>query len=174
MEKTNRTSVGGGSRVTSSGWMRVRVCGARAAVIAGPAPCQQGESALGLASSGFFGRGAAQVAPDGRMKAFDLAGFLGVQPARLSILALDGFVHFLAMDGNLDRGRDPQSNLIAPNIHHGDDDVIADDDTFVAVSGQDQHRSRLLPPANEARDHPRSVALALGRYDGAEIVNCQK
>src|SRR4029077_18180231 len=48
---------------------------------------------------------------------------------------------------------DPQPNLIAPDIHHGDDDVIPDDDAFVAVSGQDQHL-RLLPPANETRNLP--------------------
>ena len=84
----------------------------------------------------------------------DLAGVVGFQSARLAILALNGLVHLLAVYGDLDRGRDPQSNLIAANIHNGDDDVIADDDTFVAVSGQDQHRLRLLPPASEARDRP--------------------
>jgi hypothetical protein len=87
-------------------------------------------------------------------EAFNLASVLGLQSTRLAILALDGLVHLLAVHGDLDRGRDPQSNLITPNIHHGDDDIIADDDTFVAVSGQDQHRFRLLPPASEARDHP--------------------
>jgi hypothetical protein len=109
-----------------------------------------------LASSGLFGPRATNVPPHWRGHSFDLACILGIQSARLSILALDGFVHLLAVYGDLDWGRDTQSNLIAPNIHHGDDDVIAYDDTFVAVSGQDQHRSRLLPPANEARDHPRS------------------
>src|SRR4029078_6204729 len=102
------------------------------------------------ASSGFFSPGTTQLAPDGRIEAFDLASFLGFQSARPSVLALDGFIHLFAEYGDLDRGRDPQTNFIAPNIHHGDDDVTSDDDTFVAVSGQDQHRSRLLPTANEA------------------------
>ena len=78
----------------------------------------------------------------------ELAGVLGVQSARLTVLALDRLVHLLAVYADLDRGRDPQSDLVAPDIHHGDDDVIADDDAFVAVSGQDQHLVRLLPPAN--------------------------
>src|SRR5262249_41617343 len=64
----------------------------------------------------------------------------------------------------LNWGRDPQSDLITPNIDHGDDDIIADDDTFVAVSGQDQHRFRLLPPASEARD---PSLITLPTTDGA-------
>jgi hypothetical protein len=43
---------------------------------------------------------------------------------------------------------------IAANIDDGDDDIIADDYALIAVSGQDQHRLRLLPPASEARDRP--------------------
>jgi hypothetical protein len=95
-----------------------------------------------------------EVTPDGRAQAFDLASILGVQAARLTILALNRLIDLLAMDGNLDRGRDPQSDFVTSDIHHGDDDVIANDDTFVSVTRQDQHRSRLLPPASEARDHP--------------------
>src|SRR5262245_56431527 len=139
--------------------MRVHMGGAKATAVASVATMPTlgiKTPRVGLASSGFFGPRATNFAPDGRIKAFDLASVLGFQPARLSILSLDGLIHLLAVYGDFDRGRDPQSNLIAPNIHHGDDDVIPDDDTFVAVSGQDQHRSRLLPPANEARDHPRS------------------
>ncbi len=79
---------------------------------------------------------------------------MGFQSARLAILALNGLVHLLAVYRDLDRGRDSQSNLIAAYIHYGDDNVIADDDTFIAVTRQDQHWFRLLPPASEARDHP--------------------
>jgi len=79
--------------------------------------------------------GATQVAPKRRsIQVLDLAGVLGFQSARLTILALNGLVHLLAVYGDLDGGRDPQSDLIAPDVHHRDDDVIADDDTFVAVS----------------------------------------
>jgi hypothetical protein len=84
----------------------------------------------------------------------DLAGVVGFQSARLAVFALNRLVHLLPVHGDLDWGRDPQPNLIAANIHDGDDDIIAYDDTFVAVSGQDQHRLRLLPPASEARDRP--------------------
>ena len=93
----------------------------------------------------------------------------GSRRARLSILALNGLVHLLAVYGDLDGGRDPQSNLIAPDIHHGDDDVIADDDTFVAVSGQDQHLlgSFLLP--TRPVTVPDHVARALGYHDGARL-----
>jgi hypothetical protein len=92
--------------------------------------------------------------PWGLIEALDLAGVMRLEAARLAILALNGLVNLLTVHRDLDRGRDPQSNLIAANIHHGDDDVIAYDDAFVAVTGQDQHRFRLLPPASEARDRP--------------------
>jgi hypothetical protein len=84
----------------------------------------------------------------------DLAGIVRLKPARLTILTLNGLVHLLSVYRDFDRGRDPQSNLIAANIDDGDDDIIADDYALIAVSGQDQHRLRLLPPASEARDRP--------------------
>jgi hypothetical protein len=105
-------------------------------------------------ASGTVAARPARLAPRGRIEAIDLTGIVRFQSARLAILALNGLVHFLAVHGDLDRGGDPQSNLIAANIHHGDDDVIANDDTFIAVTGQNQHRIRLLPPASEARDRP--------------------
>src|SRR3954462_13992221 len=105
------------------------------------------------ASSEAFRPWATCVAPQWRGEVFELASILGIQACRLTILALNGLVHLLAVHGDLDGGRDPQSNLVAPDIHHGDDDVVTDDDAFVAVSGQDQHL-RLLPPANETRGLP--------------------
>jgi hypothetical protein len=62
-------------------------------------PFQLGESRLKkvFATSGLFGPGPTNLAPDGRVEAFNLAGLLGLKPARLSILALDGFVHLLAV-----------------------------------------------------------------------------
>ena len=79
----------------------------------------------------------------------DLTGVLGVQACRLPVLALNGLVHLLAVHGDFDGGRDPLSDLIAPDIHHGDDDVVTNDDAFVAVSGQDQH---LRAPSSCQRD----------------------
>ena len=58
--------------------------------------------------------------------------------------------------------RDPQPDLIAPDIDHGDDDVIADDDTFVAVAGTAQASFGLLPPAYLRDPRPSLVALPFG------------
>src|SRR3972149_5532611 len=60
------------------------------------------------------------------------------------MLALDRFVHFLAMHRNLGGSLDTQPNLVAANIHNRDHDVVADDDAFIALSREDQH-IRLLP-----------------------------
>jgi len=109
----------------------------------------ESEGALGAITTS-----ASRLATRRLFEALDLAGVVGFQSARLAILALNGLVHLLAVHGDLDWGRDSQSNLIAANIHHGDDDVIPNDDAFIAVTGQDQHRFRLLPPASEARDRP--------------------
>jgi hypothetical protein len=65
---------------------------------------------------------------------FDLPGFLGFQATGLSIFALNGFVHLLTMHTDLDGCGDTQSDLITSNVHHGDHNVITDDDTFVAVT----------------------------------------
>jgi len=91
--------------------------------------------------SGAIGTRPAWLAPcRWRVKAIDLASIIRFQSTRLAILALNGVVHLLTVYGDLDRGRDPQSNLITANIHNGNDDIITNYDTFVAVSGQDQHR----------------------------------
>src|SRR4051812_32726420 len=109
----------------------------------------------GFDRSDALGPGATEVAPERGAELFELAGVLGGQSARLLVLALDRLVHLLSVHADLDRGRDAQSDLIAPDIHHGDDDVIADDDAFVAVSGQDQHLSgSFLLPTCETRYRP--------------------
>jgi len=130
----------------------------------GPAP----RIAIGRRfSSKVVGSRATEVAPNRRIEVFQLASVLGVQSACLPVFALNGLVHFLAVHGDFDRGRDPQPNLIAPDIHHGDNNVITNDDAFVAVSGQNQHLlgSFLLPTRSvTVPDH---VARALGNHDGA-------
>src|SRR5262249_42488299 len=136
--------------------------GVRGGVVASGADAFAGASARGLDvartdwNSGGVGATSARFPAGGGVGPLDLASVFGLQSTRLAVFALNGLVPLLPVHRDLDGGRDPQSNLITPNIHHGDDDIIADDDTFVAVSGQDQHRFRLLPPASEARDHPES------------------
>jgi len=83
---------------------------------------------------------AARIAARRWVRALDLPGVMRLKPARLAIFALNGLVHLLSVYRDLDGGRDPQSNFIAANIHDGDNNIIANDDTLVAVSGQDQHR----------------------------------
>jgi len=76
----------------------------------------------------------AKIATDRAANGLHLAGFLGFQSARLSILTLNGLVHLLAVYADLDWRGYAQSDLITTNVHHGDDDVIANDDTFVSVT----------------------------------------
>src|SRR5215217_5693766 len=44
---------------------------------------------------------------------------LGLHLGRLAVFAADGVVDFLAMDADLFRGIDPQTHLVAADIHHG-------------------------------------------------------
>jgi hypothetical protein len=62
---------------------------------------------------------------------------------RLSVLALDGFVNFLAMNWDIVGGLDPKSNLVTAYIHDRYDNVVTDHDAFVSMSRQHQHE-RLL------------------------------
>ncbi len=76
----------------------------------------------------------AKIATDRAAYGLHLACFLGFQSARLSILTLNGLVHLLTVYADLDGRCYAQSDLITTNVHHGNDDVIADDDTFVSVT----------------------------------------
>ena len=119
-QTTDRSTLGLGNRGASGRASAGLTWGARG-----------GGIALIGAKSDSLGPGATDVATDRGSELLDLAGVLGFQSARLTILALDRFVHLLAMYADLDGGRDPQSDLIAPDIHHGDDNVIPNDDAFV-------------------------------------------
>jgi hypothetical protein len=99
---------------------------------AGPTPRSWERASLVVART-------ALLTPLGRVQTVDLASVVGLQSARLAIFTLNGLVHLLAVHRDFNRGRDPQSNLIATYVDHGDDDVISDDDTFIAVTRQDQH-----------------------------------
>ena len=56
--------------------------------------------------------------------------------AGVGVLALDGLVDLLAMNGNLSRSVDSQADLVAANFHDGDGDVIVNDNAFVFFSGE--------------------------------------
>ena len=57
----------------------------------------------------------------------------------------------------------PNRTLSPRDVHHGDDDVIADDDALVAVSGQDQHGlGSFLLPATDV-PIPGHVVRVVGR-----------
>ena len=56
-----------------------------------------------------------------------------------SMLAPDGLVDFVAMDRHLAGRLDPQSHLVAANVDHRHNDLVADHDAFVALPRQDQH-----------------------------------
>jgi hypothetical protein len=51
------------------------------------------------------------------------------------MLALDCFVNFLTMNGNLGRGFDAQPNFVAANVDDCDLDIVADENTFIALAG---------------------------------------
>src|SRR6185437_2757227 len=74
---------------------------------------------------------------------------LGIQPRAAQVFALDGFVHLLTVHGYF-RGRvNAQSHFIAADIDNRDNNVVADNDAFVALSRQDEHRG-LLPSISRA------------------------
>jgi len=50
------------------------------------------------------------------------------------ILALNGFVDFLAMNRDFCWGFDSQTHLIAANIDDRDLDVVADENAFISLS----------------------------------------
>ena len=85
-----------------------------------------------------------------------MARFIEADLRRLLVLALNGFIDLLAVDGNFRRGIDAQANFVAANIHDGDNNIVADHDAFIAVSRQNQHRWLLLlvTPAGLADGSP--------------------
>jgi hypothetical protein len=74
---------------------------------------------------------------------------LGFQPRAAQILALNGLVHLLSVHGYF-RGRvNAQSHFIAADIDNRDNNVVADNDAFVALSRQDEHRG-VVPSISRA------------------------
>jgi hypothetical protein len=68
------------------------------------------------------------------LRVHGVSGSIRVQLGSLTILSLDCFVYFLAVNWDLDGCIDSQSHLIATDIDHRDHNVIADDDAFIAMS----------------------------------------
>jgi hypothetical protein len=71
-------------------------------------------------------------------------GIFRFQPSRAQVLALDGIVDFLAVDRDFRGGINAKAHFIAADIDNGDNNVVANDDAFVALSRQNKHRE-LLP-----------------------------
>jgi hypothetical protein len=72
-----------------------------------------------------------------------------------AVFALDRLVDFPSVNRNFPRRFDAQSDLIASHVYDRYDDVIADDDAFIALSGQNEHvppGARTNAPVCEARD----------------------
>jgi hypothetical protein len=57
----------------------------------------------------------------------------------LLILALNRFVHFASVHRNLTRRLDSKSDFVATNVDNGHDDVVTNDDAFVALSRKHKH-----------------------------------
>jgi hypothetical protein len=60
------------------------------------------------------------------------------------VLAFYGFVNLFAMYCNVRRSCNTQANLVAPYIDYGNLYLVPDHNSFIALSGQYQHRE-LLP-----------------------------
>jgi hypothetical protein len=77
-------------------------------------------------------------------RAADLAGVVQLNFRGLAILALNGLVHLAAMNRHFARRLNPEPNLIATYVDDGYDDIVADDDTFVALSREDEHGTSMI------------------------------
>lgn len=64
---------------------------------------------------------------------FELTSGIPIGLRRSSVFTLNRLINFLAMDRDVLRSLDSQTNLVAPDIDDGDDNVIPDHDAFVAV-----------------------------------------
>src|SRR5258706_10964441 len=89
---------------------------------------------------------------------------LGFDLRRLAVFPANGVVDLFAMDADLFGGVDPQTHLVAADIHHGDLDVVSDHDRLVALTGQHQHTGSFLGkgPGSEI-PNPRRREFQLAR-----------
>ena len=77
-------------------------------------------------------------------RAADLAGVVQLDFRGLAILALNGLVHLAAMNRHFARRLNPEPDLVAAYVDDGYDDIVADDDTFVTLSGEDEHSTSMI------------------------------
>ena len=80
----------------------------------------------------------------GRVDRLDFAGVRRLQMRRLFVFAFDGLVHLLTVDGHVRWRLYPQPHFVAADIHDRDYHVVANDDAFVTMSRQHQHRWLLM------------------------------
>src|SRR5438093_11495180 len=83
-----------------------------------------------------------------RIRIAQIAGVVRLELRSLAVFPLDRLINCLAMHGDVARGVDAQPHFVAADIDNRDDNVVADNDAFVTVSGQNQHR--WLLPDNRA------------------------
>jgi hypothetical protein len=69
----------------------------------------------------------------------DLAGVIQADLGRLLVLALNGFVDFAPMDRYFAGRLDAESHFVAANVDDSYNDVIANNDALVALSGKHKH-----------------------------------
>jgi hypothetical protein len=69
----------------------------------------------------------------------DLPRIIQANLGRLLVLALNGFVDFAPMNRYFARRLDPQSYLVAAHVDDSYNDVIANNDALVALSGKHKH-----------------------------------
>src|SRR3954454_369943 len=74
----------------------------------------------------------------------NLPSVVGADLRGLLVLALNGFVHFAPMYRNLARRFNAEPHFVAAHVYDGDDDIITDDDTLVALAGKDKHDTSLI------------------------------
>src|SRR5208337_3251561 len=79
---------------------------------------------------------------------------LGSRIERAS-LVLNGFVDLAAMDCDILGGLDAKTNLVTPDLDHGHRDVVVDNDAFVLLAGENQHRRSSLMLVARRAYHPR-------------------
>ncbi len=65
--------------------------------------------------------------------------YLAAMAGRVSSLTLDCLVNFFTVDGYVSGGADTEANFITTDTDDGNDNVIADHDSLVGLSGQHEH-----------------------------------
>jgi len=68
------------------------------------------------------------------------SGIVWRNPTGEKVFPLDGIVHLAAMNGDLAWSLDPKPDLVTADIDYGYNDVVANNDAFIALSGEDKHR----------------------------------